>query len=126
MPPAAWPEYLPEPANEPLPTRRAFLAGAAQLAELITGYNRRVEVAIAQHLDPLRLANDCVERLNKEVSFSRHLPSELQLRSIDLETAAATARAALPSLTPLPDDLAKRLERHYKEQRPSLWRRLSS
>ena len=123
---ATWPEYLPEPTGASLPGRRTFLADAVQLAEQIIAYNRRIEVAIAQHLDPLRQANKCVERLNKSVSFSQHLPAGLQLKTVDLQAAETAARAKFTALAPLPDDLGQRLDQYYKKLRPSLWRRLWS
>lgn len=120
-----WPDYFSEPEGAPLPARRALLDGARRLAELVAAYNRRIEVAIAEYLDSLRQANACVERLNQQVAFSRHLPAGLQLKASDLIEAEAQVRATLPPLTPLPADLAQRLDHYYKATRPSLWRRLS-
>ena len=120
-----WPDYFSEPENAPLPARRALLDGARRLAELVAAYNRRIEVAIAEYLDSMRQANACVERLNQQVAFSRHLPAGLQLKATDLAEAEAQVRTALPPLTPLPADIAQRLDLYYKATRPSLWRRLS-
>ncbi len=121
---ATWPGYLPEPTGEPLPARRPFVAEALALAAMITAYNRRIEVAISQYLDPLRRANECIARLNEEIACSRHLPQYLQLKATDLYRSEAAVRAALPPLIPLPADLARRLENYHGAMRPSLWRRL--
>ena len=107
-----------------MPARRVLLDGAKRLAELVTAYNRRIEVAIAEYLDSLRQANACVERLNQQVAFSRHLPAGLQLKASDLTEAEAQVRTTLPPLTPLPADLVQRLGQYHKAARPSLWRRL--
>ena len=104
-----------------MPARRAFLDDARRLAELVAAYNRRIEVAIAEYLGSLRQANACVERLNQQVAFSRHIPAGLQLKASDLTAAEAQVRTALPLLTPLPADLIQRLEQYYKAARPSLW-----
>ena len=122
---STWPEYFSEPEGAPLPACRALINGAKRLAELVTAYNRRIEVTIAEYLDSLRQANACVERLNQQVAFSRHLPAGLQLKTSDLTEAKAQVRTALPPLTPLPADLAQRLDHYYEAVRPSLWRRLS-
>ena len=108
-----------------MPAHRVLLDGAKRLAELVTAYNRRIEVAIAEYLDFLCQANACVERLNQQVAFSRHLPAGLQLKTSDLTEAEAQVRTELPPLTPLPVDLVQRLDQYYKASRPSLWRRLS-
>ena len=118
-----WPDYFSEPENAPLPARRVLLDGARRLAELVTAYNRRIKVAIAEYLDSLRQANACVERLNQQVAFSRHLPAGLQLKAADLTEAEAQVRTALPPLTPLPADIVQRLGQYHKAARPSLWRR---
>ena len=120
-----WPEYFSEPEGALLPARRTLLDDARRLAELVAAYNRRIEVAIAEYLDSLRQANACVERLNQQVAFSRHLPAGLQLKTTDLAEAEAQVRTALPPLTPLPADLVQRLAQYYKAARPSLWQRLS-
>jgi hypothetical protein len=120
-----WPEYFSEPEGAPLLARRTLLDNAKRLAELVAAYNRRIEVAIAEYLDSLRQANACVERLNQQVAFSRHLPAGLQLKTSDLTEAETQVRATLSPLTPLPADLAQRLDHYYKAARPSLWRRLS-
>ena len=119
-----WPEYFSEPENTPLPARRVLLDGAKRLAELVTAYNRRIEVAIAEYLDSLRQANACVERLNQQVAFSRHLPAGLQLKTSDLTEAEIQVRSEFSLLTPLPTDLTQRLGQYHKAARPSLWRRL--
>ena len=116
-----WPEYFSAPEDAPLPARRAFLDDAKRLAELVAAYNRRIEVAIAEYLASLRQANACVERLNQQVAFSRHLPAGLQLKTSDLTEAEAQVRTVLPSLTPLLVDLDQRLDQYYKAERPSLW-----
>ena len=118
-----WPDYFSAPENAPLPARRALLDGAKRLAELVVAYNRRIEVTIAEYLGSLRQANACVERLNQQVAFSRHVPAGLQLKTSDLTEAEAQVRSALPPLTPLPADLVQRLNQYYKATRPSLWRR---
>ncbi|MXY82201.1 MAG: DUF1992 domain-containing protein [Gemmatimonadetes bacterium] len=120
-----WPEYFSEPEGALLPARRTLLDDARRLAELGAAYNRRIEVAIAEYLDSLRQANACVERLNQQVAFSRHLPAGLQLKTSDLTKAEAQVRTALPPLTPLPADLVQRLAQYYKAAHPSLWQRLS-
>lgn len=120
----AWPDYFSEPEGAPLPARRALLDGAKRLAELVAAYNRRIEVAIAEYLDSLRQANACVERLNQQVAFSRHLPAGLQLKAADLTEAEVQVRSEFPPLTPLPVDLIQRLGQYYKATRPPLWQRL--
>ena len=107
-----------------MPARRALLDSAKRLAELVAAYNRRIEVAIAEYLDSLRRANACIERLNQQVAFSRHLPAGLQLKAADLTEAEAQVRSEFSPLTPLPADLVQRLGQYYKAARPSLWRRL--
>ena len=108
-----------------MPARRALLDGAKRLAELVAAYNRRIEVAIAEYLD-LSAPSQCLRRAAQPTSaFSRHLPAGLQLKTSDLTEAEAQVRATLPPLTPLPADLAQRLDHYYKAARPSLWRRLS-
>ena len=119
-----WPEYFSAPENAPLPARRVLLDGAKRLAELVAAYNRRIEVAIAEYLDSLRQANACVERLNQQVAFSRHLPAGLQLKAANLTEAEAQLRSEFSPLTPLPADLAQRLDEYYRASRPSLWWRL--
>ena len=119
-----WPAYLPEPANAPLPRRAELRHNAQTLLELVTRYNRRVEVVIAQYLDLLGRANTCIDRLNTQVFFSHHLPPQLQLRGLNLEREEEEVRAHFPPLTTLPQDLAQRLEAYCKAVCPSVWRRL--
>lgn len=119
-----WPSYFSEPVAAPLPRLRIWLQQAQNLSEHIATYNRRIEISIAHYLDLLNKANACIERLNKQVLFSRQLTPGLQLRPLKTEEFEATARERCPRLALLPVDLRQRLEAHYRRVQPTFWQRV--
>ncbi len=121
-----WPAYFSEPAATPLPRLRSWLEQVQTLGENIATYNRRKEICVAHYVGLLDKANACIDRLNKQVLFSRHLTPSLQLRPLKSEELAATARNNWQCLEPLPTDLRQRLEAYYRQVSPSFWQRIFS
>lgn len=93
-----WPDYFSEPIASPLPRLRGWLQRTQTLSEDVASYNRRIEISIAHYIGLHNKANDCIERLNKQVLFSRHLTPGLQLRPIRAEELEAAVRAEWPRL----------------------------
>jgi hypothetical protein len=71
-----WPDYFSEPIASPLPRLRGWLQRTQTLSEDVASYNRRIEISIAHYIGLHNKANDCIERLNKQVLFSRPIRAE--------------------------------------------------
>ena len=123
--PSPWPAWAPPPCALAPPTAAQALAVARTLGPAVEVYNRRVELAVSHRLHLLRQANECIDRLNRQVAFSRDLPGSLQLQRLPLEAEEARLRAALPRLAELPQGLEALLLAHAQEANPSRWRRLA-
>lgn len=119
-----WPDYFSEPIATPLPSLRGWLQQTQVLDKDVASYNRRIEISTAHYMDLLNKANSCIDRLNKQVLFSRHLTPDLQLRPIKTEEREAAIRDESPRIKLLPADLNQRLEAYYRQTRPSFWRRI--
>lgn len=122
--PTPWPDWAPTPCALAPPTPNQAQAVGQTLGPLVTRYNRRVELAVSHRLHLLQRANECIDRLNRQVVFSRDLPAGLQLQRLGLENEQSRLRQALPRLAELPPDLCDRLRAYTRGTRPSLWRLL--
>jgi hypothetical protein len=122
--PCSWPAFSPAPCALAPPTLDQALAVGQTLGPALRGYNRQIEILLSQNLHLLGRANECINRLNGQVMFSRDLPGGLQMHTHDLEAVAAKLKQNYALLDPLPDDLDQRLLAYAKSVRPSAWRRL--
>ena len=122
-----WPAYFPEPCSAKVPRRQTFTQTGRVLLEQISGHNRRIELIVLQYLERLGHFNDCVKRVDKQISLAPGLPAVPSLRAADLIQEEERARTQLESpLMPLPSDIEQRLDRYYRGVRPSTWQRVTS
>lgn len=119
-----WPSYLPEPRGAELPRRQTFRRSGAVLLELVSRHNRHIEAIVSQYLQRLRRFNDCVGRLNTQVSLSPQLPQLPNLRAADPASEEAAARDRLTPMVKPPADIERRLDAYHREADPPLWQRL--
>lgn len=118
------PAYLPPPCALAPPTKAQLQAAGQLLGACTTAYNRRIQIATSSYLRLLEQANECIERLNRQVMVSRDLPDRLQLVGRNMTQAQDQLQTRLVPLEALPEDLENRLKAHAETVHPSLWHRL--
>ncbi len=121
-----WPHYLADPTGTPLPSLNLWLQQGVAAQQLITTYNRQIEIAQTQYLELLEKANACVARLNIQVAFSPHLAAQMQMPKDNTAQRRQVIHSQLPPLLPLPRDLDQRLARYYRSLKPNFWQRLTA
>lgn len=123
----AWsslPQILPQPGAGSLPALRPWLRAGADWQRAVAAYNGRVEVMVSTGLDLLKKARERTQRLNLQMSLTRELAPQMQLKTVDIETWETQVRKAFPALPILPADLEDRLRDFHRQHNKTLWSRL--